>query len=118
MQEELHRLRPNAGNLQHLPDIRGHLLFQVFIVSQPAGGHQVPDLGRQGAADARDLLQAAFPDQVLDVEAGVLQHPGRVPVGPGLEGVLAQYFEEFCNLVENPADFLVSHAALTPRSLD
>ncbi len=117
VQEDLHRFRPHAGDLQHLPDIPGRLLLQVFVVSQPAGGHQFSDLGRQGAADARDLLQAALPDQVLDVDSSIFQHPGRVPVGPGLEGVFPEYFEDFCNLVENLADFPVGHAALTPRSI-
>ena len=113
--EDLHRFRPNAGDLQHLQDIPRRLLFQVLIVCQPAGGHQFSDLGRQGATDARDLLQTTLPDQVMDVNISTFQNPGRVPVSPGLEGVFPKYFEDFCNLLENLADFQVGHAAMMPR---
>ncbi len=113
-QEQLHRFGAHARNLQHSAQVGRRLLLQVFVITQLSRCYQLFDLGSQRITDPGDLLNAILLDQSLYVEPGAFQHARRVPVGPGPERVVAKDFQEFCNLVENLADFPVGHAISVP----
>ena len=109
VEEQLHLLRAETGNAEHVEETGRHLRLQLVERFRAARPRQLLDLLRDAAADAAHALQLTALDQPLELLPQARKESRRVLVGADLERVLAGDLEERCHLLQDRRDLLRPH---------
>ena len=100
-----------AWDPRDLEECGWHLGLEAGQERQLSGGDVFDDLFLDRLADAGDLLQPAFFDQVLDLGRQVVELAHRLTIGADLEEILAADLEQVGDPIEHGRDVRIPHLA-------
>ena len=106
--EQPDRLRPDAGDAQHLEQPVGDLGAQPLVILEPAGLGELGELRGQRRPGAGDLRRLTAAIERRDVVRVALDRVGHAAVGDRLVDDLAEDLEHVADLVEDPRQLRVA----------
>ena len=116
--DQVHAARAQARDAQQLEQPGGDLGQQVLVERAAPRLQELPDLGLDALAHARQAGQRlAAPQDLADVVATALHRFRSHPVGADAERVVALDVQEVGDLVQDAADLPVVHEGIMARLL-